>query len=123
MQPPDDFERLDPALRRILDPVPGVAERIARRALEVGRPAPRWRPAVAAALASAAAIVALLILVPPPGDRPAPAPVAGISITNVGGVIAVEDRSGNAAVVQIGEADASESMPEGQIFISMGESR
>jgi hypothetical protein len=123
MQPPDDLERLDPALRRILEPEPGAAERIARRALETAAPAPRWRPAVAASLASAAVIAALLLLVPQAGDRPAPAAAAGISITNIGGVIAVEDRSGNAAVVQIGEAEDSGSTPEGQIFISMGESR
>lgn len=119
MQPPDDLERLDPALRQILDADPGVAERIARRALEHAAPVRRWRPAATAALASAALVAALLWIGPHSGNRPAPSETAAISITNIGDVIAVQDRSGHISIVQIGEE--TETAPAGQIFISMGE--
>ncbi|HEX2224256.1 MAG TPA: hypothetical protein VHN15_08615 [Thermoanaerobaculia bacterium] len=122
MQPPDDLERLDPVLRRILDPTPGVAERIARRALATAPPVRRWRPAVAAALAGAAAAIALLLIGPRLGPRPAAPEESEISITNVGDLITVQDRSGHISIVQIGEG-TEETAPGGKIFISMGETQ
>lgn len=123
MQPPDDLERLDPVLRRILDPEPGVAERIARRALETALPVRRWRPAVAAALAGAAAVIALLLIGPRLGPpRPTAPEESELSITNVGDLITVQDRSGHISIVQIGEG-TEETAPGGKIFISMGETQ
>lgn len=127
MKRPDDLDPFDPALRRILDADPGVAERIARRALETDAPVRRWQPAAVTAFASAALIVALLLIGPHPENNPAPPTPPGsadFSITNVGDVIAVTDRAGNASIVHVGDAvNESEAAPGGQIFISMGENQ
>lgn len=122
MKRPDDLDPFDPALRRILDADPGVAERIARRALETAAPVRRWQPAAAAALASAALLVALLWLGPHPGNRPVPSAEATISITNVGDVIAVQHRSGHISIVRVSEGP-NETASGGKIFVSMGEPR
>lgn len=122
MSSPDDLDPIDPIdrrLREILDAEPGIADRIARRALAAPRRKP-WlgRPSAVLPLAAAALLLALLLL-PRPSAKPDPAEGAALSITNVGGVIAVQDASGNATIVHVGEPAAAPS--GGQIFIAMGE--
>jgi hypothetical protein len=119
LDPPDPSDPIDRRLREILDAEPGAADRIARRALDAP---PRrfwlWRPSAVLPLAAAALLLVLLLL-PRPSATPNPAAGAALSITNVGGVIAVRDASGNATIVHVGEP--AEAPSGGQIFIAMGE--
>lgn len=119
MLPPENPERFDQSLREILDADPDAddrVDRITRRALaSPAEPAFRFRPAAAATLAAAALLLLLVLL---PGKPPRPRETASLSITNIGGVIAVQDPAGRASIIQVSETEAPSG---GQIFISMGE--
>jgi len=120
MSSPEDLDPLDRRLREILDAEPGVADRIARRALAAPAPRQNWRPAVLP-LAGAVLLLALLLLPISSNKVAEPRGAAAISITNVGGVIAVQEASGSTTIVRVGESTAAPS--GGQIFIAMGEQK
>lgn len=120
MSSPEDLDPLDRRLREILDADPGTADRIARRALaSPPRKTWQWRPAAALPLAGAVLLLALLLLPTSSRKLDEPRGAAAISITNIGGVIAVQEASGNTTIVRVGESTTAPS--GGQIYIAMGE--